>query len=470
MDIGLSPDLLKLQTERAKQIRRSIFNPKKRNLCISGPVGTSKTFTILPAIHMICMMQPGTKVAIARAEKTTLYSTLIPSFRKVLKDGLKNCEIFDVLGGERRPQEIFYKNGSHVLFTGADNDKIFGGEFSIVYLNELRLLDDVTYSDIAARLRGGGYRNGAGKECYLLVSDTNPGGPTSWIKNRESNDQLILIPTNLEDNPMYYQNGEWTPEGIEYKQVLLESYGTSGWQYDRYVRGLWVAAENIVWPEYDPKEHEIEFEFEDIPKNWKWFGSADYGYNHPAVYQLWARSPDHKQAWMFKEIYRTGLTDHRLAEQIKILHGKYGLTKVHDIQGDSAGDGNQTLQDAELPAVDANKDILYGVDAVRQWFRGVGDRKVRFNKNSLSHEPDRNQIDRGKPTKTVEEFAEYSYKPLEKQTSGTYRDDLPDKQKGDDDGCDATRYRLVSWITPTGYYRSPRRRAKMAETVPSYMR
>ena len=452
IDFGFSPSLKMLQTDRAKSIVNAIANPILRNVCISGAVGTGKTFTILTVLHYLCMTRPGTKIAIARAEKTTLYSTLIPTFRKVLANGLRDCSHYELYGGEKRPQEIHYRNGSEILFTGADNDKIFGGEYSIIYLNELRLLDEVKYSDILGRLRGGGYASGAlfdgiYDERYLLISDTNPGGPNSWIKVRERENRLLVIPTTLEDNPEYYQNGKLTKAGQEYKQVLLEAYGEYGWQFDRYVRGLWVAAEGAVWPSYNPLIHDIDFKFDDIPKNWKWSGAADYGVNHPAVYQLWATSPDRKRSWMFKEIYRTGLTEHRLAQEIKKLHADYGLKNV-PIVGDTAGDGNQTLLDAGLMVRDANKKVLYGVDIVKQFFDGTGGREVRFNKKSLwNQKADGALLARGHPTQTTQEIPEYSYKPIEKQTSGSARDEIPDKSQGKDDGCDTLRYHLVDIST-----------------------
>ena len=447
IDFGFSSSLQLLQTPRAKSIVTAIANPTLRNICVSGPVGTGKTFTILTTLHYLCMTRPGTKIAIARAEKTTLYNTLIPSFRKILANGLRNCSHYSLYGGEKRPQEVHYKNGSKILFTGADNDKIFGGEYSIIYLNELRLIDDVKYSDILGRLRGGGYIGGKywePNENYLLLSDTNPSGPNSWIKARERDGRLLLIPTSLEDNPEYFRNGIWTPAGEEYKRVLAEAYGIHGWQFLRYVRGLWVAAEGAIWPGYDPEIHDIDFEFDDVPKDWKWSGSADYGVNHPAVYQLWATSPDRKTTWMFKEIYRTGLTEYRLSQEIKKLHAAYNLdNRQITIVGDTAGDGNQTLLDAGLKVRDANKEVIYGLDIGRQFFDGLGERSVRFNRKSIWGEPDGVLLARGHPIKTTQEIPEYSYKPIEKQTSGDYRDEKPDKTKGRDDGCDALRYHLV---------------------------
>ena len=466
---GLAPDFKKLDTAIARSVRQVIFNPPKRNICIAGAVGTGKTYNILSAIHCLCVMQK-TKVAIARAEKTTLYSTLIPTFRKILQYGLKSGPIFQVYGGERRPQELHYRNGSEILFTGADNDKIFGGEYDIIYLNEVRLIDNIKYSDIAGRLREGGFMNYLGDTCRLVISDTNPSGPNHWIKVRERDNQLLLINTTLKDNPEYYLNGIATPEGKEYEEVLFEAYGLSGWQYERYVLGRWIAAEGMVWPQFNEKEHVIPMDINNIPFEWNAYGSADYGLAG-AVYQLWLVSKNRKRAWLFKEIYQSGLTAHRLAEKIHELHAYYNIKRCM-ITGDYAGDGNQTLLDSGLTVKDAHKQVLYGVDIVKQWLSGVNGLEVRFNEDGLYGDPDQNLLRDGKPTRTIHEIPEYSHKELEKQTTGTHKDDIPDKTKGGDHGCDALRYRLVDLIGKELYVAPVmgRRPIKPKSALPGYLR
>ena len=466
---GLADDFKPLQTQIARSIRQVIFNPPTRNVCIAGAVGTGKTYNIISSIHCLCVMQK-TKVAIARSEKTTLYSTLIPTFRKVLKDGIRSGPLFEVYGGERRPQELHYRNGSKILFTGADNDKIFGGEYDLIYLNEVRLIDDIKYSDISGRLREGGFQDIDGLQHHLVLSDTNPAGPNHWIKIREREQRLTLINTTLRDNPEYYYDGQITPAGREYEAVLFESYGTSGWQYERYVLGKWVASEGMVWPEFNEETHVIDFTLEDVPFEYDVFGSADYGLK-VACYQLWLVSKDRRRAWLFKEIYRSGLTEHRLAGHIKELHARYNM-RYCQIVGDPAGDGNQTLIDAGLSVSDAYKEILYGVDIVKQWLSCADGLEVRFNRNSLSHDPDPELLRSGHPTQTIHEIPDYAHKDISKQTTGTYRDDIPDKAAGKDHGCDCIRYRLVELASPDTYV-SPimgRRSIKKKPAIPGYMR
>ena len=451
-DLGFADNFNPWQSPTSEFIQRFIFNPDRNHACVSGPVGTAKTYLILSTLHALCMMQK-TRIAVARAEKATLYNSIIPTFRKVLRNGLRNCKEFQLVGGEKRPQEMHYYNGSEIIFTGADNDKMFSTEFDLIYLNELRLIkSEENYRDIGGRLRDGGYLSYGQKRKTLLISDTNPGGPAHWIKQRAERDEILLIPTTLKDNPQYFSDGNWTSEGEAYLQVLSETYGESGWQHDRYVLGNWSGAEGMVWPEFNWKEHVKPFTLEDIPSDWKPYGSVDYGIAKAACYQLWFVSPNRKRCWIFKEIYRTGLTEHRLAQEVKKLHAKYDLDQNVEIVGDPAGDGNQTFIDAKLMVKNAEKKILYGVDAARQYFKGVNGLELRINENSLSHDPDPVLIRSGKPKRTVEEIGDYTHLPEDKQITGTYKDDLPDKKRCEDHGCDALRYRLAEFIQPAPQY------------------
>ena len=440
-------------------IMRKIMNPEHRHMCISGPVGTSKTMSILMAIWYLCLSQPNVRVAIARKEKTTLYSTLIPSLRKMLEIGLRKSPNvpWRIIGGENRPQEVHFYNGSVILFTGYESDKFFGGEFSLIYTNEIRLVDEEPYSDVGARLRGGGYYNRAGREIYLSLSDTNPAARNHWILSREQDGRMQVLPTTLEDNIHYYRDGLWTEEGLDYRETLEISY--SGFQYDRYVRGLWVSAEGIVYPMFDDTYHVKEFDFSDVPSDWKWTGAVDYGVQHPCSYGLWATSPDRLRTWLYKGIHRTGLTAYDLGHKIIELNAMYGLPKRLKIVGDSASDHNQTLRNLGLNVVDANKEVGFGVDVMKQFLNELGGREIRFNPKLLSHEPDPELRRRGKPTNIIEEFYDYQHLPIEKQTSGMQKDDLPDKSRGGDDGMDMGRYHVVDInrkriLTPPKSYKS----------------
>ena len=451
-ELYLNPSVIPPRTDVGIEIMRNIADPPDRHLVVSGPLGTGKTMLIMLSLHWLCMTQPGLRIAIARQEKKTLYSTLIPSFKKMLRFGMRNSSgsPIHIYGGEKRPQELHYYNGSVMVFTGFESDKFFGGEWSGIYVNELRMVDEIAYNDVSARLRGGGFRRPDGRETYLIIGDTNPSSARHWIMQRAEDGRMVMRPTSLHDNPYYSVDGEYTEAGLDYLETLESSY--VGYQFDRYVKGLWVGAEGLVFPEYDPAIHDMKILREHIPSNWKWSGSVDYGVNHPCSFGLWATSPNRKTTWHFKEIYRQGLTASALGNAIKGMFHKYDIPMRTKIVGDSASDHNQTLLNQGLRVVDAKKDIMFGVDIFKQWLLGVDGRSVRFNTDSLDHDVDERLRNAGKPTKTTEEFDGYTHKPVEKQTTGTEKDDHPWKEKGSDDGMDKTRYHLVDiFKSPSKY-------------------
>src|SRR3546814_17992160 len=64
----------------------------------------------------------------------------------------------------------------------------------------------------------------------------------------------------------------------------------TGVQRQRLLDGRWVAAEGIIWPEFDPAVHLVD-RF-DIPDDWTRYWTVDFGYIHPFVAQGWAVDPD----------------------------------------------------------------------------------------------------------------------------------------------------------------------------------
>ena len=53
--------------------------------------------------------------------------------------------------------------------------------------------------------------------------------------------------------------------------------------YDRYIRGLWVAAEGLVYPNFDAKKHVIQA----LPQDGLYYISVDYGTLNPCSMGLW---------------------------------------------------------------------------------------------------------------------------------------------------------------------------------------
>ena len=124
----------------------------------------------------------------------------------------------------------------------------------------------------------------------------NPGSPqhwfyTEWIqRNKERN--ALYLHFEMTDNP-----------GLSEKTLERYQNMFTGVFYDRYIRGLWVLAEGLV---YDFGEENI---VDDVPESGEYYISCDYGTLNPFSAGLWCW--DGKTATRIREYYYSGREEHR---------------------------------------------------------------------------------------------------------------------------------------------------------------
>lgn len=126
----------------------------------------------------------------------------------------------------------------------------------------------------------------------------NPGSPqhwfyTEWIKRHRERNTLYLH-FEMTDNP-----------GLT--QKTLERYQSmfSGVFYDRYIRGLWVIAEGLVYPMFSREKNVTNKR----GGPGKYYISIDYGTQNPTVFGLWRVNGG--SAVMEKEFYHSGRATNR---------------------------------------------------------------------------------------------------------------------------------------------------------------
>lgn len=78
----------------------------------------------------------------------------------------------------------------------------------------------------------------------------------------------------------------------------------SGVFYDRYVRGLWVMAEGLIYPMFCREKHVVKSECFS-PEQYEFYMSCDYGTLNPTSIGLWAVGEDRK-ATRIREYYYDG--------------------------------------------------------------------------------------------------------------------------------------------------------------------
>ena len=428
--LGYSSSLLPLESDNSIAVRRLLSDPPQRHLTICGCVGSAKTFSILAWIHMICVTQPNVRVAICRQERVTLYTTLVESFRKILAAGMQNADDlpYMVRGGAHRPDSIHYASGSSITFLGYDSSKLFGSEWSIIWTNEARLVDEEAYAEVSSRLRAGGFYDRYGRETYLKLCDTNADHDQHWIKAWEYDKRLKLVNMKIEDNPYYFTSGEYTPEGEMYISDLRVNF--VGWAYKRFVENIWCQAEGAVYAGvYDEDLHVID---KKIPNDWWYSVSIDHSHAGTIALVLWANSPDNLQTHAFKCIYTTDKTIDIVFDEFERLLAVLGITKqqIRIVIADHDLSKNVEIERRGYVVENATKRVVGGIELAKTWIaRG----SVTFAPNMLAHAPDPKLKFKGKCDRPLQEFGRYVY-PV------PCLDDKP--LKGHDDFLDSMRYHL----------------------------
>lgn len=178
----------------------------------------------------------------------------------------------------------------------------------------------------------------------------NPESPNhwfyqEWIKEPRKNTQHIHF--LLDDNPVL------TPQMIERTKAMY-----SGVFYDRYIRGLWVLAEGIIYPMFG--ESCI---VDDVPKTGEYYISCDYGTLNPFSAGLWCW--DGKTATRIREYYYSGRetqknkTDEEYADEIENLCGGLDIKSI--IVDPSAASFTEVLRRRGYMVRKANNDVLNGI-------------------------------------------------------------------------------------------------------------
>ena len=158
--------------------------------------------------------------------------------------------------------------------------EVFGGkDESSFALIQGRTLAGVLFDEVALQTRS--FVEQAWARCSVDGSrfwfNCNPDSPNhwfykEWIQQAERHNALHLH-FELDDNPALSE---------EIKERYRTTY--SGVFYDRYVRGLWVAADGIIYPQFYKNKHIVKSK----PRPYsKYYISIDYGTSNPTSMGLW---------------------------------------------------------------------------------------------------------------------------------------------------------------------------------------
>jgi PBSX family phage terminase large subunit len=279
---------------------RDLMRCREREVLISGPSGTGKSMACLQKIDLAAS-QIACRAAIVRKLRTALTQAALVTFTEKVLPPPPNAVWF-----HHEDQEFRYPNGARVIVAGLDDPrKILSTDFDLIYVQEATELEDQDWLILLTRLRNNvlSYQQ--------LLADCNPSYPDHWLKRRCEAGLCTMLASHHEDNPQLYDHAErdWTDFGRTYLSTLD---ALDGYLHKRLRDGLWVAAEGMFFPEWDPSLH-LTKPFE-LPEDWPRWISVDYGFAVPFCALWLARDPETRRVYCYRELYASGVRDEQQAE------------------------------------------------------------------------------------------------------------------------------------------------------------
>ncbi len=313
---------------------------------------------------------------------------------------------------------LSYRHSDHVLMVrglGRENRfYIFGGKDESSYtLIQGITLCGVLFDEVALMPRSfveqAIARTLSEPEAKLWFN-CNPESPghwfyQEWVLQPEAHNALHLH-FRMEDNPIL------TPEAIADAETMYQ-----GVFRDRYILGLWVAAEGRIYDMFSDANNVADT----LPElAGDCYVSCDYGTQNPTVFLLWRRERGGERWFCVREYYYSGRekrrqkTDSEFAEDLR--RWLDGITPRAIVVDPSAASFIAELRQRGYSVQKADNDVL---DGIREVARKLGAGELVFSRSCVH---------------TLEEFQAYVWD----EKAGERGEDRP--VKASDHCMDSVRY------------------------------
>lgn len=406
------------------------FRSREGELLISGAAGTGKSVGALMKVHLAMLQNPRARSLVARKTHASLTASTLVTFRQNVAAEALSAGLVKYYGGSgSEPAAYRYANGSALVVGGLDRpSRLLSTEYDLALVDEATETTAEDIDTIVTRLRHGRL------SYQQLLMCTNPAGPSHHLKARADAGRARMLYSKHEDNPRMYRDGAWTEYGLTYLERLETLTGV---RYQRMRWGKWVAAEGLVYPDWNPAVHLVD-RLPPGSETWtRWWG-IDFGYSNPFVVLCFAEDPDGR-LWLYRQVYFT----HRLVEDhakkllaIVAPNGVWKEPKPRAIVADHDAEDRATWEKHfGMSTVPARKSVSDGVQAMQTRLRVQPDGKTRlYVVRDCLVERDPALVEAKKPTCFEDEIAEYVWP----------QDVKPDKRenpvKENDHAMDTGRY------------------------------
>ena len=242
------------------------------------------------------------------------------------------------------------RSNSFYLFGGKDESSaslIQGITLAGILLDEVALMPESFVNQATGRCSVAGSK---------LWFNCNPEGPSHWFYKKwlevdqPKKHNVLHLHFTMEDNYSLTQ---------EIKDRYERQY--SGVFYDRYIRGLWVVAEGLVYTMFNKDFHVVPV----TPRPYdKYYISCDYGTANPTSMGLWGRA--NGKWYRVREYYYDSRkegnqrTDEEYYVQLEALAGDRRIERI--IVDPSAASFKETIRrHGRFTVWDADNSVLDGI-------------------------------------------------------------------------------------------------------------
>nr|DAV53945.1 MAG TPA: large terminase [Caudoviricetes sp.] len=227
--------------------------------------------------------------------------------------------------------------------------KIRGASIKYCYGDEVADWSEEVFALLKSRLD---------KEYSCFDGTFNPQYPDHWLKKfLDSNADIFSQTYTIDDNP-------FLPES--FKENLKKEYEGTVY-YDRYILGLWVRAEGLVYPMFGD-----DCITQEIPDTGDYYISIDYGTLNPFSAGLWCVGK--RSAVRIAEIYYSGRetrvqkTDEEYCDMVERLAGEKTIRAV--VVDPSAASFIEALRRrGRFKVRHADNDVMNGIRTVSEFLR-----------------------------------------------------------------------------------------------------
>jgi len=353
-------------TPKQIDVVNSVRKEDPKILLLSGAKRAGKTYIgiLLYLAHIAQYEGQGLSFIIGGATHASIRRNILNDMEEILGKDLKLDKTNAI--------EIF---GNKVyVFDGANADswkKARGFTSAGAFLNEGTALHDTFVKEVISRCSYKGAR---------IIIDTNPENPAHSVKKDYiDKDGQILKSGRLNIRAFHFSLFDNVFLDPEYVESIVASTPT-GMFTDRDIYGHWVAAEGVIYKDFDQNRHYIsreDFKEVNIVKH---FAGVDWGYEHHGSIVVMGKADDGKVYLIEEHAAQHQEIDDwvRIAKDIKDRYGNINF------YCDTARPEHVVrFRRERIRAINADKAVISGIEEVASLFKTdrlfvVSDNVTRF--------------------------------------------------------------------------------------------